>query len=306
MSVKTETQQAPSQGLAAADKRDDGEHALWGGDMAESYIKRSGGCNPPLADTLIDLVQTLLPPSDKPLRILDNGCGPAIMTSQCLKHPAITNHRNLHISAVDIGKDFVASNRSLIANHPEWNQDGKVIDTAVEDACNLSFRDKTFDASFTALAIFAFPDPAKAARELYRTLKPGGVTAVSMFKGGGWQPVFYETESIIRPGKEHTAVPLLDQWKPKGKLEQILKESGFVDVIEGEASAMAWWDSAEEAAANLTDTVKMLVGDAWSATEKGRMAEEMANVIRRGGGGVIHDGDQVGFEVLVWMAVGRR
>src|SRR6201987_5722258 len=50
----------------------------------------------------------------------------------------------------------------------------------VADAQALPFPDKSFDAASMALVIVFIPDPAKAARELARVVRPGGVAATYM------------------------------------------------------------------------------------------------------------------------------
>ncbi len=91
------------------------------------------------------------------------------------------------------------------------------------------------------------------------------------------------------------------------KLERTLKDGGFKDVAEGEAKVMAWWGGKEEAAKYLADTVRVLVGNAWSESEKERMEETFICVINDSGGGVVKGEDgKVGFEMEVWTAVAKK
>ena len=52
-------------------------------------------------------------------------------------------------------------------------------DLRVMDAEHLDFPDARFDALTAAFALFFLPDPARAAAEFQRVLRPGGVVAVS-------------------------------------------------------------------------------------------------------------------------------
>ena len=280
---------------------------MFKGDMAASYKTRTGGCNILLADHIISLVQPHLPPAHLPLRILDNACGPAVVTTRCFANTAITDHAALHISAVDISSDFIANNKALIAQMPVWTSNGTLVDTAVMNSTDLHFPADTFDVSFTSLAIFAFDDPVKGASELRRTLKPDGVAALTMFKDGGWKPLFFEAERIIRPEAPTTTFPFIDSWQVPGKLEQTLKDGGFKDVAEDKAKVMAWWGGAAEAAKYLADTVKVLVGNAWSESEKEHMEETFICIINDSRGGVVKGEDgKVGFELEVWTAVAKK
>ena len=160
------------------------DHGMCKDDMAASYNTRKGGCNTLLADHLISLIQPFLPPAHQPLRILDNACGPAVVTTRCFATRAITNHAALHSSAVDISPDCAASNHSLIAQDTKLGLERHARrDTAAMDGTILQFAADTFDASFTSLAISAFQDPVKGASELRRTLKPGGVAAPDYVQG---------------------------------------------------------------------------------------------------------------------------
>ena len=282
-------------------------HSAFEGDMAKSYNSRTGGCNILLADHLISLITPHLPPPTSPLRILDNACGPAVLTTQCLKSPAIISHSALHISAVDISADFISANRALIASPPEWTSNGITVDTEIMNGMDLKFPDNTFDISFTSLALFAFPDPVKGASELYRTLKPNGIAALTTWKNPGWLSLLREVERRLRSGQEPTRFPFLEIWSVPGKLAQTLREGGFQEVEEGEVRAYAFWESLEVAAEKMCETLRMMVGKGWSEGEKEKMADGFKEVMREGWGGTITSKEgRVGFEMVAWTGVGRK
>lgn len=56
------------------------------------------------------------------------------------------------------------------------------VETAGMDGHNLGFDEAMFDISVTLFGLFFFSDPAKGAREIYRTLKPGGTAVVRCWK----------------------------------------------------------------------------------------------------------------------------
>ena len=58
----------------------------------------------------------------------------------------------------------------------------KGVEFRVADAQALPFPNDSFDAATMALVIVLVPDPLKAARELARVLRPGGVTATYMWE----------------------------------------------------------------------------------------------------------------------------
>ena len=73
----------------------------------------------------------------------------------------------------------------------------------VADAQALPFPDDSFDAASMALVITFLTDPPKAAREMARVVKPGGIVATYMWDipGGGF-PIrpLRRGDQIVRPG----------------------------------------------------------------------------------------------------------
>lgn len=285
------------------------------GPMAKNYNQRTGGCNILLANHLLNLITPSLPSSrTQPLRILDNACGPMVLTTQCLLHPSITAYQDVHISAVDISADFIAANLAALSSSPTaaWNSAGRKVDTAIMDGTSLQFPPSTFDLSLTSLALFAFPDPTLGARELHRTLKPNGVTAATTWKRVDWLPLLHRVESLLKPGHAQTRLPFLEPWSVPGKLASVLRAGGFSRVEEGEVEVVAWWGGVAEAAFWITATVKMMVGSGWTEGEKEGMEAGFREVLERGvkegdGGLVLRgEGGRVGFRMVAFVGVGWK
>ncbi len=214
---------------------------------------------------------------------------------------------SVHISAVDLSEDFIKHSQQIIDSTPAWNSDGKTIDTAVMNGMDLKFLDNTFDVAFTSLAIFAYPDPIKCAKELLRTLKPGGVAALTTWKRVGWVPLLHEVEALVRPGQELSKFPFLEPWQVPGKLEQTLTDGGLQDVVESDVLAYAWFDNEEKAAKSLSDTLKLLVGSEWEEAEKERMSDGFKQVMASESKYVMRgEGGKVGFEMVAWTGVGKK
>ncbi|KAK4693622.1 hypothetical protein P7C71_g3814, partial [Lecanoromycetidae sp. Uapishka_2] len=242
-----------------------------------------------------------------PLRILDNACGPAVLTGVCLQSEAFSQHEEIHISAVDISEDFIKANQATIDATPAWSSGGRKVDTEVMNGMDLRFADETFDVQFTSLGIFAFRDPVKGAAELYRTLKPGGVAALTTWKSVGWYPLLHECEEIVKPGKEKTTFPFLEPWQVPGKLEKTLRDGGFEDVKESDVMVYAWFENDKAAAKNWTETLRLMVGKGWTDEEKGQMEDGFLKVIRGGSKCAVHgEGGKVGFEMVAFTAIARK
>ena len=257
---------------------------------------------------LISLVKPSLPAKSAALRLLDNACGPLVQSIELFDETTITAHPQVYISATDTSADFIINNQAFLSANQFWDSNGKKIDADVMNGMELQYPDNTLDASFTSLAIFAFSDPVEGVNELYRTLKPGGVTALTTWKRVGWLPLLHAVERIVRPGKEPARFTFLEPWLAPQKLRQVLLDGGFEIAAEGGVMALAWFEGEEMAAKCLTDTLKMLVGGGWSEEEKMRTGSAFRDVLRKGGmeEAIKREGNKVGFEMVVWTGVGWK
>lgn len=74
----------------------------------------------------------------------------------------------------------------------------------IGDAQALPFPDNSFDAATMALAITFVPDPAKAAAEMARVVRPGGIVATYMWDiDGGGLPLAPVGRALKALGKEY-------------------------------------------------------------------------------------------------------
>ena len=80
---------------------------------------------------------------------------------------------NFRITGLDISKSFVE-----IAQR-NAKEAGMKIDFRQGNASNMPFKDDTFDFSFCQAAFKNFSEPVKAIAEMYRVLRPGGVSVIS-------------------------------------------------------------------------------------------------------------------------------
>ena len=174
------------------------------------------------------------------------------------------------------------------------------------------FAQDTFDLSLTSLALFAFPSPLAGIRELYRTLKPGGVTALTTWKRVDWIPLLHEVEELRNPGRPKTRVlSFMEEWSVDGKLEGMMREGGFERVEEGVLEGRALWGGCGEAAFWLAKTCEMMVGEGWGVG----MEEGFRSVLERGveevkegrEGLVVVDGEgRVGVRMVAFVGVGWK
>jgi ubiquinone/menaquinone biosynthesis C-methylase UbiE len=112
----------------------------------------------------------------KNLRWIDVGCGNGAFTELLISRcsPAA-------VAGIDPSDGQIA--------YASTRPGAKLAQFRVADAQSLPFDDNSFDAASMALVISFVPDPVKAAREMARVVKPGGMVATYMWDmPSGGQP----------------------------------------------------------------------------------------------------------------------
>ena len=98
------------------------------------------------------------------------------------------------------------------------------------------------------------------------------------------------------------------------KLRDTLIEGGFAEenVREETETAMAWWGDEEDFAGSLAETLRMMVGNAWSEGEKEQMKDGLLKSVREGKAedtGVLYEKNEegvvkrVGVNSTVWVGI---
>lgn len=101
--------------------------------------------------------------------------------------------RRTEHTVLDQSRAFIASAKSLNSGN------GRLI-FAEGDATTLPFADHTFDATLSLLVLNLIPDAQRAAREMARVTKPGGIVAASVWDHpGGFTIVriFADTAAVL-------------------------------------------------------------------------------------------------------------
>lgn len=143
-------------------------------DFNSDYERMTGGCTRRIAE---HIASTITPPITASSLILDNACGPGIV-SAAIK----TLHPDARIKASDISQKMIDMTMQRIKDE-HWNN----IDTEILDTCNLStLRDGTFSHVITNLSMPLPGDENSGPRivpEAFRVLKNEGVAVFSTWAG---------------------------------------------------------------------------------------------------------------------------
>jgi len=149
----------------------------------------------------------------KNLKWIDVGCGNGAFTEVLLARCA---------PASMIGVDPSDGQLAYARGRPGT----KGADFRVADAQALPFPDDSFDAATMALVIVFVPDPLKAARELARVVRPGGVAGTYMWEFPDGFPLAPLAAAMEDLGLTPPARPNV-QASARDAMRAIWKDAGF-------------------------------------------------------------------------------
>lgn len=174
------------------------------------------------------------------MRVLDLASGvgdPALSVAQVVGELG-------HVTATDLGPGMMALAEELAEARGLRN-----IDFRVANVEALPFPDRSFDVVTCRFGIMFFPDQAKALRECWRVLAPGGrISFVAWGKKD--QPFLTATIDIVlryvdAPKPEPDA-PHAFMFGERGLLESRLKAAGFSDAHEEVRTITGRWSGSVE------------------------------------------------------------
>ncbi|GAA5921058.1 hypothetical protein JCM1841_005079 [Sporobolomyces salmonicolor] len=188
------------------------------------------------APALAMLHSTGLFPPCKPLKILDNACGAGLLSGLMLDGFELgMTGEVFELALSDVDEKIVTRAREKLESKRVQ------ADVKCADSQDLPFKDATFDAVLTNMAIQLMPQGAKAIKEAHRVLRPGGTFAYT-----AWQRVGFFF-SIASSCPSFVSPSFLDN--PLGTVQgaiSTLEEVGFETVKAEVIDTFMEWESPEE------------------------------------------------------------
>jgi ubiquinone/menaquinone biosynthesis C-methylase UbiE len=156
-------------------------------------------------------------------RVLDVGCGTGNLAFALAANTDIAA-----IEAIDYEEQFIEALR-------QRNTDPRI--TAQQgDACALPFPTGYFDRALSMLVLHFVSDAERAAAEMRRVVRPGGVGAACVWDLYGGMPttrIFWNTVAAVEPAaNERRAKTLLRPMTQPGELKDAFAKAGFVDITD--------------------------------------------------------------------------
>ncbi|KAL2851895.1 S-adenosyl-L-methionine-dependent methyltransferase [Aspergillus pseudoustus] len=267
---------------------------------SDVYERMTGGCTREVANILL----TLDPKVDSLSVILDNACGPGIVTEEILERFPDADGAKPKISAADLAPSMV-SNFTAKAKRRGWIAKGhqdNPLTVEIMDAEDLTYTDGTFTHSYTNLGFPFFPHPEKAAEQVYRTLRPGGTAFISTWKTLGYMRPLHDAQRAVRPNDALWEPPMPKDWYRQEKLIQVLVSAGFErDRIQVLTKSMAYRGKDLDDLLDIIETGFMgMVTNGWSEEEKEQWVKALPNALTE------QEKETASIKMTAWIAVAKK
>lgn len=234
----------------------------------------------------------------KPI-LLDNACGTGAVSEVLAK--VLPSAR---IYAADVVPPMVQAMKVVVAEKPELQK--SVVEVEIMDGQELRYEKDFFDAIITNFGIFFFPNPTLGVKEVYRTLKSGGIAVFTLWKEFGFKPVLWEAQKRIKPVNPITELPLMEPWCDGNLLKHTLQEGGFTSIQMISVTEGMWGSGRKDLESVLLENCQAMVAKNWTDEEKYKLPAVTTQVLDEHEEFCIRSGDRIGVPMTAWIAVCRK
>jgi SAM-dependent methyltransferase len=195
---------------------------------ARGYEKMMGRWSAELAPRFLDFARS-------PARghFLDAGCGTGVLAEALLRRGGDST-----VVGIDPSETFIAAARERVADRRARFELGDILE--------LNFANGEFNAALSLLVLMFVSDPSRAARELCRVVRPGGVVAACVWGHEGLEmtSLFWEEAQKLDPTVAERRV--IRHPYREGTLKSLWVEAGLLDVEETPLDMTMRFDSFED------------------------------------------------------------
>jgi len=140
------------------------------------------------------------------------------------------------------GLDYVPE----LIERAKWRAEanGQEVDFVVGDAQELPFPDNSFDVILSVYGVQFAPDQEKAASEMLRVCKPGGIIGLAGPAPEGWSGDFFATHGRYNPPPPDVKSPL--QWGTEEGVNQLLGP-GCLSIESNKRTSIQYYRSTDHA-----------------------------------------------------------
>jgi ubiquinone/menaquinone biosynthesis C-methylase UbiE len=239
----------------------------------EAHFERVASTYESSAVVMKDIASQLLhlPPQVTSSSVIhDNACGPGIVTGQILSLPEFADGKQLpKIHATDISAAMI---RALMSRAVRDAWPHGVVKAEAMDSMDLcGIKSETFTHSYMAAAIFIVPDATEALKEVWRTLKPGGVAFVTSFEDLEYMEIFRDANKAVRSEAAPLKSPFSEEWSTEKKLRDVVEGGGFESgnvEIRRITAGMRGADLASPGGAAFVETFAKGISKEWAEEEQ--------------------------------------
>jgi SAM-dependent methyltransferase len=244
---------------------------------------------------------SLLPPIAPNSIIHDNACGFGTVSRVLLS--SATDPTSIKIHATDIDEPFLSALRA------DTEKNNWPIEVSTQKSEETNFPADHFDYSFTNVAIF-FTSSAglDGAREIYRTLRPGGTAVANCWKHVTWLAPIKAVHDATRPGKPFPT-PVV-AWHDGQQIQKVMLEAGFGKQDIRLESSDAWAKVPKDELRGWAEKVWAYLGGiaGWQDQDTDKWDEAvdlLAKLVIEQPGTKI-EGDEVWMKASQWVVIAKK